>query len=492
MTEAIVANRVWLISVLAVYLLGMLALGAYFTRRTRTDEDFYVAGGKLSALVTGASYSATQISAGTFIGAVGAAATLGYNYVPVASSATAAPWSTFLFIGERVRRVAGRIGALTYGDILERRFGPACRLVYAVIIVLFYVPLLVAQFKGAGNIMQVLLGWEYVPSVFLSAAIAIFYTAAAGMLGDAYSDLIQVIVMVVGLIILLPTAVSAAGGFAGMHAKLATIDPKLVHLAGIMPAIWGFSNIIHWSVLNIGGAPHAIFRFLAAKDVKQLRRALLWALCFNGFLLFACGILGPVGRVMFPTLKDRDLTTPLLAATLLHPLLAGVMLSAIIAAIMSTVDSVMLLGASAVCRDIYQRFMNPQMTPAQRLKISRIVTIILGLLGVVGALRPITAVQWFVAFSFAVGAAAFTFPLLFAMWWPRATKEGALAGMVGGAAVCLFWYGLSWSWYRSFSKFPYGIWPSIIGTAVSLVLTVAVSLLTKPAPKEVLHEFYAP
>lgn len=492
MTDIIGEGRIWTSAVLIIYMIGTLLLGLYLSKRNKSSDDFFVAGRTLGPATTGFSYAATQMSAGTVIGSVGTGATLGYNYVPVSISSTAAPWATFITVGDRIRKIAQRINALTYGDIFEKRYSPAARLVYAVLVVLFYVPLLAAQFKAAANIMQVLIGWEYVPALVVAAIVTIIYTGAAGLLGDAYTDLIQGFVMIGGFLFLIPTVLNQAGGFSAMHESLKAINPDLIKLSGLVTGMWVFGNVVSWSFLQIGGAPHAVFRFLAARNVKVLRQALLWAVIFQSFIFMSVGILGPTGRVLLPDLQDRDLTTPVLAATYLHPALAGILLSAIIAAVMSTVDSVLLLGSSAVTRDIYHRFVNPNMTPEHEMKIARWVTVVLGVLGFAFAVRPIAAVQWLVAFSFSVGASAFTFPILFTCWWPRATGAGAVAGMVSGAASCLFWYGLSWAQFKSFSTFPGGLWPSILGVAVSGIVTVVVSLATKPHAPETLDDFYRP
>ncbi|MGE5579035.1 MAG: sodium/proline symporter [Bacillota bacterium] len=490
MTDIVGEGRVWTSLVLVLYMIGTLLLGFWLTKRNKSSEDFFVAGRTLGPATTGFSYAATQMSAGTVIGSVGTGANLGYNYVPVSISSTAAPWATFMTVGERIRKIAQRINALTYGDIFERRYSASVRLVYAILIVLFYVPLLAAQLKASANIMQVLLGWDYMPSLVISAVVTIIYTGASGMLGDAYTDLIQGFVMIAGFLFLVPTVIGKAGGFAAMHTSLKAINPDLIKLSGLVTGTWVFGNVVSWSFLQIGGAPHAVFRFLAAKDTKSLRKALLWAVIFQSFIFMCVGLLGPTGRVLLPDLKDRDLTTPVLAATYMHPILTGVLLSAVIAAVMSSVDSVLLLGSSAVTRDIYQRFMNPKMTPTQEMKIARWVTVVLGGLGFLFAVKPIAAVQWMVAFSFSVGASAFLWPIVFTCWWPRATHQGALAGMIAGAASCLIWYGMSWAQFKSFSTFPYGIWPSIIGVTVCLVVTVVVSLATKPHSEEALDVFY--
>jgi Na+/proline symporter len=124
------------------------------------------------------------------------------------------------------------------------------------------------------------------------------------------------------------------------------------------------------------------------------------------------------------------------------------------------------------------------------LRIARSVTLVTGILALLVALKPPAAILWIVTMSFSLMASAFTFPFLLGIWWPRATKQAGIAGMVGGALSCVFWYILGYLKYQSLYNWIGGIWPAIFGSMVSLILYVLVSLRTPHPPQEVQEIFF--
>jgi len=477
--------------ILALYLAGMIALGWYFSKKVTGTDEYYTTGRTTNAAVTGFSYSATQMSAGTAIGSPATVWKLGYNYIPVSIASTAAPWFTFLSIGERMRKIAERINAYTYGDIFEARYGRHSRFFYAFLMLVFYIPLMVGQLKACGEILKVALGWDYLVGMVVAGVVIIVYTWTGGMFAVAWSDLIQGLIMVVGLVVLAFTTVSRAGGLAVIHQNLAAIDPRLIKLTGLVTGTWAVCNMITWSMLQIGGSAAAVVRFIIAKDMKTLRTALGYSIVFQTIIFASVGAVGLAGRVLLPDLKVADSLVPTLAASLLHPVFGAVVLSAVLAAIMSTVDSVLLLCSAAATRDLYVPLVNPRASDEEQLKVGRIITVVLGAAAILLAIRPIDAVQWLVAFSFNVMAASLTVPILCAAWWPRATKQGALAAMYSGLISSLFWYYLGWQQFKSLSNWPYGLWPGVLGTAVSLVFMLIGTYLSAPPDEKTKEIFYA-
>ena len=210
--------------VVGLYLLGMLGIGFYFSKKVRDSADFYTTKGTTNAPVTGFSYAATQMSAGTVVGSPGVTYNLGYNYLPGNFASTAAPWFTFLSIGERIRRISERINAYTYGDILSVRYGKNAKLIYALLILVFYIPLMVGQLKAAGDILSVILDVPYVTGMIISGIVIIVYTYGGGMFAVAWTDMMQGLVMMVGLQPWRSLVLARSAGSA-MNAGLAAIDP---------------------------------------------------------------------------------------------------------------------------------------------------------------------------------------------------------------------------------------------------------------------------
>lgn len=477
--------------ILVVYFVGMLFLGAWFNRRVRSKRDYFIARGKLGPATIGFSFSATQMSGSSYMGAVGTEKVLGYNFSPAAVSSAAAPWFSYILMGRRLRRVAGRIKSVTIADVFEARFYSASAgLVCTLIMLIAFIPMIAAQFKAAGNVFEVVLGMDYVAGLVLFGGIVIMYTVLGGMRAVAWTDLIQGLIMIVGFAILAPVAVSAAGGFAEMHRRYAELNPKAISFVGHMSAVWVVSSFLVWGFFQIGGSPAAVTRFLIPKDDHTLKGAMVYSVFFQSFIYVSATLVAIAGGVLLPNLEQPDLTVPTLVAELLPPHLGGIIIAAVMGAMMSTVDSILLLSGSLVVENIYVRSMKRKVNRRRGLRIARVVTLAIGVMALAFALEPPAAILWIVTMSFSLMASAFTFPFLLGLWWPRATREGGLAGMIGGAIACVFWYVLGYLEHRSFDNWVWGLWPALVGPAVSLVLVVVISRLTPPPPQKVLAVFF--
>lgn len=483
-------NQLTYLIIILLYLAGMFLLGIYMSKKVKSSANYYTSDRDMGATITGFSYSATQMSAGTVMGMPGTGHALGYNYVPGNFASAAAPWFSYLSIGERMRKVCERINAIDYGDVFKHRYGSAAQDIYSLVIMLFYIPLIIAQFKAAGDIMQSIAGVPYLIGLFLIGGVIIIYTLSGGMFAVAWSDLIQGIIMMLGVAALAIMALNKAGGFTEINHTLASFDPRLIKTTGFVTGTWAVCNILSWSFLQIGGSASAVVRFLIPKDLKTLRNAFGYSIVFQVVVFSSTAIIGPAGRVLLPNLEKTDQLVPLLINSLFHPIIGGIVVSGIIAAMMSTVDSVLLLCSSVATNGVYLKYVDQNASPDQQLKIGRIATVAIGLISIALAIKPFSAIQWMVAFSFNVMAAAFTVPVLYTVWWPRASKTGGTLGMASGLVTALIWYYLGYTMFGSFSEWPFGIWPGIIGTFVSFIVTTGVSLMTAPPDQEIIDTFY--
>jgi len=477
--------------VLVVYFAAMLGLGVWFNRRQQSRTDYFLARGRLGAGTIGFSYSATQLSGSSYMGAVGTERVYGYNFTPGAVASAAAPWFTYVLLGDRLRRIAGRIRCNTLVDVLAARYpGAAPARVATTVMLLAFAPLVAAQLQAAANAFEVLLGIPYPVALLIFGAIVIAYTVVGGMHAVAWTDLIQGTIMIVGFAMLAPLAVGAAGGFSEMHRQYAELRPGSIGFTGAMPSGWVVSTFLLWGFFQIGGNPAAVTRFLIPEDDATLKKAMVYSISFTSFI-FICGTLIAIAAgVLIPDLDRPDLALPTLVGSLLPPMLGGIVVAAVLGAIMSTIDSVLLLAGSLVVENLWMPTRRGAIDEARALRVARWTTLALGLVAMVVAIDPPAAIYWIVTMAFSILASAFTFPLLLGLWWPRATREGALAGMLGGAATAVAWYLASYAAHGSIDTFLGGIWPALIGPAVSLLLTVAVSRATPPPAADVTELFF--
>jgi SSS family transporter len=477
--------------VLGVYFAAMLGLGLFFSRRHRTRADYFIARGKLGPATVGFSFSATQMSGSSYMGAVGTEKIFGYNFSPAGVSSAAAPWFSYILMGDRLRRVASRLGSVTLADVLEARFySKTVGKVATLVMLTAFVPLIAAQLKAAANVFEVLLGMPYLAGLFLFGAIVILYTALGGMYAVAWTDLVQGIIMIVGFAILAPAAVAAAGGFSEMHRQYGQINPGAISFLGKMPALWVVSDFLVWGFFQIGGSPASVTRFLVPEDDKTLKGAMAYSIFFQSFIYVCATLIAIAAGVLLPNIEKPDLTVPTLVSELLPPVVGAVIVAAVLGATMSTIDSILLMSGSLVVENLYAKRAGPSIDPARGLAIARRVTFAIGALALLVAVRPPAAIFWIVTIAFSLMASAFTFPFLLGLWWRRATREGGLAGMVGGAVACVLWYAAGYARYGTLENWIGGIWPALFGPLVSLVLLVLVSKLTAPPPPSIEETFF--
>ncbi len=477
--------------ILAVYFAVLLSGSAWVNRRLRSSKDYFIARGKLGPATIGFSFSATQMSGSSYMGAIGSERLIGYGFSPGGVSSAAAPWFAYVLMGSRLRRVASRLDCTTLVDVFEARYYSRwVNLLPTGIMLVAFIPLIAAQLKAAGNVFEVFLGVPYLTGLFVFGGIVVLYTVLGGMFAVAWTDLIQGLIMIVGFAILAPTAISAAGGFAEMHRQYALINPGGIGFHGNVPALWVVSGFLAWGFFQIGGSPAAVTRFLIPESDAALNRAMAFSVLFQSFIYVNATLIAIASGVLLPELERSDLTVPVLVSQLLPPLVGGVIVAAVLGATMSTIDSILLLSGSLVVENVYAKFLGRRLDQARGLAVARWVTLLIGVAGLLVAIRPPAAILWIVAMAFSLMASAFTFPFLLGMWWPRATREGAVAGMLGGVVTCVAWYLLGYLQYGTLNQWPGGIWPALLGPMVSLLLVVTVSRRTPPPPRDVLETFF--
>jgi len=257
-----------------------------------------------------------------------------------------------------------------------------------------------------------------------------------------------------------------------------------------MPPLWVVSTFLVWGFFQIGGNPSSVTRLLIPEDEATLRKAMVYSISFTS-VIYVCGTLIAIAAGVLVTNLDRpDLALPTLVSSLLPPMLGGVVVAAVLGAIMSTIDSVLLLAGSLVVENLWLPSRAGDVDEAQAMRVARWTTLVLGLVALVVAINPPAAIYWIVTMGFSLMASAFTFPLLLGLWWPRATHQGALAGMLGGVAAAALWYLASYAAHGSIDTFLGGIWPALLGPAVSLLLVITVSRATPPPPANVTELFF--
>jgi sodium/proline symporter len=466
------------------YLLVVVVVGFITFRMTKTLADFLLAGRRLGAWVVAFSERASGESGWLLIGLPGLALASGFSAIWSAIGCAVGIFASWTLVARRLRIQTEKLGALTLPDYFEARFRDAShllRIASMAIIVFFFTFYVAAQFLAASKVLNATFGLAPVHGMLIGAVIIVFYTIMGGFFAVAWTDLVQGILMA-GAMILLPLAAFIdLGGIAGVAEKVSAVDPSLLLVTGGQtgrPLIMGL--IIGSLGIGLGyvGQPHLLTRFMAIKSPRDVRKGTMIAMTWVVFAFWGAVLVGIAGLAQFGPdgLVDSEHVMPEVAKLFLPAGIAGIVISAAIAAMMSTADSQLLVTTSALSEDIYHQLINKDASERRLLAISRVGTVVVGVIAFFLALKASEQIYWFVLYAWAGLGAAFGPGMVLSLWWKRTTKWGVFWGMVVGAVTTVVWHNVP-----VLKDFVYELVPAFV---FALVTVVIVSLLTQP-PAEV-------
>jgi SSS family transporter len=460
------------------YFLVVFAIGWYSLRATKNEEDYWIAGGKLGWFTGGATMAATHTSAGTFVGTIGVMYTAGWSFGWVLLSIPLSYWFMVAVLAPRFTKQR----ELTLPAFIEKRYyGKGIRGIAGGIILIATVVYIQAQIVAGGLIANTVFGIPTTWGMVGFTVILLAYTVIGGMIAVVYTDAFQLVVMSVGALFAVPLALRQVDGLGGLLSLVESAHP-LVFTWETMPATLLLTMGLSFFLGGIA-TPEKLIRLYAMKDMRTIRRGILFAIIVILGLNLLVFLLALSAIVLFPDLPTGDLAMPMVASAVLPATLGAIMLAAITAAMMSTVDSLLIVAGSALSVDIYQNLIHPGVTVARRLWVDRIGILVVGSIPVVLLLSGVgegELVQFIVLLFTALMAAAFVMPVVGGIVWRRATKEGAAAAMVGGVTATFIWEMFG----------PASVEPVLSGFLVSAALFVGVSLVTAPPPKAALEPYF--
>ncbi len=465
------------------YIVVILLIGVWASRFSSEGiAEFFVGGRQMHRVVVALSAVVSGRSAWLLVGVTGMAYARGASAVWAVVGYTAVELLLFLWFAPRLRRFSGRYDCITIPDFFAERFddrGGSLRVLLASVILVFMVGYVAGQFVGGGKAFAASFGLPPTAGVLLTAGIVLLYTMLGGFLAVSVTDLVQACFMLVALVALPIVATLQLGGADAMLATLSALDPRLVDPFALSAGAGiGFLGI----GLGSPGSPHILARYMSIEDAEQLRVSAWVGTAWNVLMASGAVWIGVVGRAWLPDVgllpgADPENLYPVLAREHLPPVLFGVVVASIFAAIMSTADSQLLVAASAVVRDVYQKVVRRGAEISQRrlVLLSRIVVVALVALAVGFGLAADQVVFWLVLFAWAGLGAALGPPAILALFWRRTTRAGVAAGVLVGAVTTVTWYFVPALKERMYELVP--------GFAAGLVATVLVSLLTAPPPE---------
>ena len=497
-------------ALLGGYLVFTLVLGLWLARRNSGEEDYFVAGRRLSGWLAGASMAATTFSIDTPLYVAGL----------IGSRGLAGNWEWWSFGLAHVAMAVvfaplwRRSGVLTDAAFTELRYGgPAAAWLRGIKAFLLALPVncigIGYAFLALRKVVEALGIVSGSPAAFgvpdtlwLLAVVALMvlaYTVAGGLWAVVVTDLVQLVLALLGALAVAVAALHAAGGMGGLLGQLEGMNrPELLSLvpwtiedggvhwlegAGIsVPMFLAYIGVQWWSFRRSDGGGEFIQRMLATRDEQQARLA-GWVFLVVNYLVrsWLWVVVALAALVLLPDQGDWELSYPALAVQLLPPVALGLVVVSLVAAFMSTVSTSVNWGASYLTHDLYQRFIRPNAGSGELLLVGQLTTVLLLGLGVVTALIS-DSIGTVFRLVIAIGSGPGVVLVLRWFWW-RVNAAAELAAM-----LCGFIVGLLTSVLPLVRIEDYGLRLAVI-TGVSAVVWLSAMFLSPPESEAVLETF---
>jgi len=469
------------IAIFAIYMTVMLGVGFLFMRSNRGGDDYFVGGRQMGAAHVGLSVVATDVGGGFSIGLGGLGFTMGLSGSWMLFTGLVGAWLSAVLLIPHVKGNPAFANALTFPDVFRHHYGPRTALLAGIISAVGYVGFTAAQMLAGAKLAHgTFPALDMNNALWIMGTIAVLYTVMGGLKAVIYTDTIQWMVLMVGLVFIgLPVSYVAVGGW---PAVVATVRPEMLTLTNI-----SWNVLVNWSVtiIPIWFVGMTLYqRIYACRDVRTARRAWFIAGLFEWPVMAFMGVaLGLLARVaadqgMFLHLGAADISAtdaetglPMLLRTVLPVGLLGIVMSSYFSAILSTADSCLMASAGNVVSDIFGYVHRLDTKSRAFVRLSQVTTLVLGL-GALLLASTMTQVLDLMLYSYAFMVSGLFVPVLGALFLKRKSAAAAFWAMVvgGGATISLQVWG---------HPLPLGLDPNVFGLAASAAVF---AMLTVVAP----------
>ncbi|MBV7317580.1 sodium/proline symporter PutP [Shewanella sp. NIFS-20-20] len=479
----------------------MLAIGLYAYKTSTDDVSGYMLGGRrLGPGITALSAGASDMSGWMLMGLPGAMYVAGMSQIWIAVGLLIGALANYLIVAPRLRVYTELANdSITIPDFFANRFEDKeryLRVFASVVIIIFFTLYTSASLVAGGKLFDSSFGMDYSTGLIVTAAVVCAYTLFGGFLAVSMTDFVQGCIMFVSLVLVPVVAFTDLGGLDSVTTEVAAIDPKYLELftnasTGEALTALGIISLLAWG-LGYFGQPHIIVRFMAIRSVKAIPAArnigMTWMLVSIVGAL-ATGFVGIayVNETKI-VLEDPETIFIVFSQFLFHPLIGGFLLAAILAAIMSTISSQLLVTSSSLTEDFYKTFLRKNATQKELVQVGRMSVLLVSVVAIMLSWDPQNSILNLVSNAWAGFGAAFGPVVILSLYWKRFTRNGALAGMLVGAATVLFWiYAPITINGASLSSVIYEIVPGFILCTLTCVVVSKLTAEPSDAMKQV-HE----
>ncbi len=425
--------------IFGLYMAGVLAIGFYHFIRNKNTEDYYVGSRSVKASHVGLSIVATDVGGGFSIGLGGVGFLMGLAGSWLLFTGLVGAWLTAVLIIPKIKRIDAEKQFFTYPDFLRHRYDGKVALAAALISGIGYLGFTGAQMLAGAKLASATIlqnnpfGMKPITfALLVIAVVTILYTVIGGLKAVIYTDTVQWILLLGGLIfITIPATIIKIGGISALTEKLPAEYFSLTNISPVTFINWMVTIIPIWLV-----GMTLYQRMYACKDEKEAKKAWYIAGFFEYPIMAFTGVfLGMCARVVFPE-AEAEMALPMLIRDILPIGVTGVVIASYFSAIMSTADSCLMASSGNFVNDIIERYFAKDISAKTSIRLSMIATLIIGILAVIMAAQFNTVLNA-ILYAYGFMVSGLFVPTLGAYFWKKSSSAGALAGMLSGGILTL-------------------------------------------------------
>jgi len=420
------------IYVIIIYLAILVGVSFYKSRSVKTQEDFMVAGRVVPWYLLVGTLVCTWIGSGSLFAQAGRAYREGFSALWMSAGA----WvgiAIIYFLAGKVRKIA----EYTVPDILEKRYHPSARLLGTIAIIIAYLTIASYQFIGGGRLLNLLFpDLDPVYAKAIIAGLVVLYTVMAGMMSIVTIDVVNGLMIIISILIAAPLALKGAGGWAELTATLPSTHFDVFGRLGLLPAL----GLFFPTFFLLLGESSIYQKFFSAKDAKSARKAVIGMIVGVLIIETLMAVTAIFGSGIYwnnPNILGNGETILLQIARYNLPMVAGLLLlTGAVAIIFSTANTFLMVPSTNLARDIFQRFINPNISEKGIIRFQRIMIVLLAIIAYVVS-SFFTSILDMALYAYTMVGAAVTPALLAAFLWKRVTVAGGVASVATGMIVTL-------------------------------------------------------
>lgn len=499
-------NQIAILGILVGYMALNAIIGVWLSHVSAKEnaasgfiQNYFVGGRTMGGVVLAMTLIATYTSASSFLGGPGLAASWGLTQSWVAVIQIGTAFLTLGVIGKKLGIISRRIKAVTISDYLKARYkSPAVVILCSIMLVVFFITQMIAQFKGGATLIQTVTGLPYMTALILFSAIVIIYTSFGGFKAVVITDTIQGFIMACGTFLLLFFVIRAGGGMDNIIEFTNANNPgwdllgKGEYGADVASLQPGYL-ISFWVLVGVGvlGLPQTAVRSMGFKDTESLHKAMIWGTVVVGILMIGMHFAGALAYPLIgeEQLANTDSVIPYVVSKYMPVWAAGLFLAAPLAAVMSTVDSLLILASATILKDLYITYIakkdvvdiikadededkHVNESTEKKLKYwTFALTLMLGLIVFVLAMNPPSILVWINLFALGGLEATFFWPLIGGLYWKRGNAAACIASIIFGVGTFIF--------FNQVKIAPFGVHEIVLGLIAGGIAYFAVGTLNK-------------